>query len=1096
MHAPFSSSGNGGVSRKASHPAHPSVVPPLAGFGAAMLSLSGAASAAGAASTGAVPSSAGSTATGAVSPRASNDDWNPGSARVHFSGLPPDLVAAAWRGDRALVAKLLGRRESLVTLREEESARTLLHVCAVRGHARLLADVWFFSSNSQPPIDVRDRSGATALQLACHHGHMRVAVLLLRFGADPNAICSSSSSSALSAAVASSTAEQHTEREQSDCSDAAAAAAAADELTWVAGLSPLHLLLLRPCPQPPLIPLYRHLLLLLCRQGARLSLTDRAGLTPLHLAAAQGRALTASLLIAAGAQPDPCSRNGRTPLHLACAAGHAPTVALLLYHGSSPSGFSAQRSLPGSLRGRRTPPGSAASDDDRSPQRLRSGSPLFHRPTSSAIFSGNNAGASSSAAAGSSSSSAGGGPASGSSAVAASSTLSAASSTSSAATSTSTSASAAAPPFVEKYSRPRSRPRSPPGSGELRSRRTPSSSGSEAEYADESDCGDSLPEPLTIARRLRRPDIGALLGFRVDHALAAPPPASLLYRGDCVLGDELPVCTREERPAQLHPAYLLAAKRSCAVLTLPRFSRAQLHSLQLQLRLRVGHALALPQPRPPSEHSEAADEPTAADLAAIAEQHLLACDDEWDRIAPSSGDLSGADSGDSEAGVDERDDHGDSSMDASASSGSCGHYNVIEWLAVEEHGERVHVVMDSTRLRAQSVYEYAASFPDRRLPESECCHLLAQLASALCFLQERCRVQRELFDEHVLLLDPSQIFVQAPSASEEAGSSSRSAFGVGPRRLLVGTLRVVDHGMAHVDSSLSDAASSAAFTLQLPASLRDVAARLDLEAALDSSSTAAAAATSRSGCSPLPDGRLQEERVRLIPPEVLEGGFVFGSVIDAWTCGVVLHVLACGELPYRLSSDPVPRKRYIQLYLDVYRGAWHRARAQELLSSEFVDLLSQLLRPDPSARLSVSEIRRHPCMTKHGKALRSASATAASATATVHSGGGARGSRGFRRAKLQQNGVGSPTAEQLASVSPAQSPARRRPENSSPHASGGVALHGVGAGEDDSGNYQDGAGEGPPGKGMLRLPRRGHQRKRSMHDYASITGTVGSRSTS
>jgi ankyrin repeat protein/serine/threonine protein kinase len=1060
----------------AAAPAYGARVPPLAGLGA-----------------NSTTSTSGSSV--AMSPR-NSDEWNPGSARVHFSGLPPDLVAAAWRGDRGLVAKLLGRREALVTLREEESARTLLHVCAVRGHASLLADVWFFSAESQPPIDARDRSGATALQLACHHGHLRVALLLLRFGADPNAI-SAVHGGAGSAPVTATDGDEQSAVPPLQCAGGdPLLQAAADEHTCIGGMSPLLLLLRRLSPQSAHIPLYRRLLQLLCREGARLSLADRAGLTPLHVAAAQGRAITAGLLLAAGAHPDVCSRNGRTPLHLACAAGHAPTVALLLLHGGSPSGCTPQSAPPRFAYGGAPP--HSSSDDDRSPQRQRSGSPLYRRQPSGPRALGH----------------------------AHTHTHGTASSTS-------------APALAEKRARSRSRPGSPShSSGELRRpRRTPSSSGSEAEYFEEAgESGEPLQEPLTIARRLRRPDIGALLGFRADHALAAPPPASLLHLGDCVLGDELPVSTRAQGLGQLHPAYLLSAKRSCAVLSLPRHSRAQLHALQLQLRLRVGRALSLPQPRPVAEHSEeAAAQITEAETTAAAEQHLFACDDEWDRLSAAQlvGGGGGADSDAGGAHLPCADSvvSAEQGGGAAATTHRCegadgtshGHQNVIEWLAVEERGERVHVVMDATRLRAQGLFQYAASFPEHRLPESECCHLLAQLASALCFLQERCRVQRELFNEHVVLLDPSQIYVQIPAVGEDGPRSPTptTAVATGPRRLLVGTLRVVDYGTAHVDSSVSDAASSAAFTLLLPAHLQDVARCREYESAGGSTEQ-------RSGRSHAPDGRRHVDSVRLIAPEVLEGGFVFGSVIDAWTCGVVLHLLACGELPYRLSSDPVPRKRYIQLYLDIFRGQWHRARARKLLSPEFVDLLAQLLRPDPSARLSVSEIRRHPCMTKHGKALRNAATAAAAAAAATSGAAPAKGrqavtpsgvvgtsmasstgsigvtthrtSRGARRAaKSARSVVGAlgETGHSSAVHSQAyHSPARKRP-NASHHqhqhtASGNSesGAHGVGStSSGDGSSHADGSGD----KGMLRLPRRGHQRKRSMHDYASITG-LGNRS--
>ena len=59
---------------------------------------------------------------------------------------------------------------------------------------------------------------------------------------------------------------------------------------------------------------------------------DRAGLTPLHRAAAEGHVKVIQLLLAAGAEVDAQNEDGWTPLHLAAAFGRANACELLIQH--------------------------------------------------------------------------------------------------------------------------------------------------------------------------------------------------------------------------------------------------------------------------------------------------------------------------------------------------------------------------------------------------------------------------------------------------------------------------------------------------------------------------------------------------------------------------------------------------------------------------------------------------------------------------------------------------------------------------------------------------------------------------------------------
>jgi hypothetical protein len=64
--------------------------------------------------------------------------------------------------------------------------------------------------------------------------------------------------------------------------------------------------------------------------------TDSSGATPLHVAAALGRADAATLLLSKGADPNATDARGLTPLHLAAGGLHAAVVDELLSAGADP----------------------------------------------------------------------------------------------------------------------------------------------------------------------------------------------------------------------------------------------------------------------------------------------------------------------------------------------------------------------------------------------------------------------------------------------------------------------------------------------------------------------------------------------------------------------------------------------------------------------------------------------------------------------------------------------------------------------------------------------------------------------------------------
>jgi ankyrin repeat protein len=59
-----------------------------------------------------------------------------------------------------------------------------------------------------------------------------------------------------------------------------------------------------------------------------------SGMTPLHLAAWEGRAAVTEFLLQHGADPNVAEANGDTPLHFAASSGYAEIARSLLKHGA------------------------------------------------------------------------------------------------------------------------------------------------------------------------------------------------------------------------------------------------------------------------------------------------------------------------------------------------------------------------------------------------------------------------------------------------------------------------------------------------------------------------------------------------------------------------------------------------------------------------------------------------------------------------------------------------------------------------------------------------------------------------------------------
>ncbi|KAL7142610.1 hypothetical protein ABFS83_08G135000 [Erythranthe nasuta] len=83
-----------------------------------------------------------------------------------------------------------------------------------------------------------------------------------------------------------------------------------------------------------------------------------------------------------------------------------------------------------------------------------------------------------------------------------------------------------------------------------------------------------------------------------------------------------------------------------------------------------------------------------------------------------------------------------------------------------------------------------------------------------------------------------------------------------------------------------------------------------------------------------------------VAPEVINKRGYEGEKADIWSCGVILFVLLAGYLPFQDSN-------LMELYRKISRGEF---RCPQWFPPEVKKLLSRILDPNPSARISVSRI--------------------------------------------------------------------------------------------------------------------------------------------
>lgn len=89
-------------------------------------------------------------------------------------------------------------------------------------------------------------------------------------------------------------------------------------------------------------------------------------------------------------------------------------------------------------------------------------------------------------------------------------------------------------------------------------------------------------------------------------------------------------------------------------------------------------------------------------------------------------------------------------------------------------------------------------------------------------------------------------------------------------------------------------------------------------------------------------------------PEMLAGKRYTGEEVDIWSLGIILYALLYGSLPFDDDDESVMKSKILQGDFEL----------PDFISEEARDLLGQILRLDPTQRLSIKAILSHPWFSK------------------------------------------------------------------------------------------------------------------------------------
>ncbi|KAM7264008.1 hypothetical protein ACFE04_001691 [Oxalis oulophora] len=98
-----------------------------------------------------------------------------------------------------------------------------------------------------------------------------------------------------------------------------------------------------------------------------------------------------------------------------------------------------------------------------------------------------------------------------------------------------------------------------------------------------------------------------------------------------------------------------------------------------------------------------------------------------------------------------------------------------------------------------------------------------------------------------------------------------------------------------------------------------------------------------------------------IAPEVLMKKEYDGKIADVWSCGVTLFVMLAGSYPFEDPDEPKDFRKTIQRILAVQ----YTFPDNIVISPECHHLISRIFVADPTARISIPEIKNHPWFLKN-----------------------------------------------------------------------------------------------------------------------------------
>ncbi|ELT98137.1 hypothetical protein CAPTEDRAFT_128601 [Capitella teleta] len=101
-------------------------------------------------------------------------------------------------------------------------------------------------------------------------------------------------------------------------------------------------------------------------------------------------------------------------------------------------------------------------------------------------------------------------------------------------------------------------------------------------------------------------------------------------------------------------------------------------------------------------------------------------------------------------------------------------------------------------------------------------------------------------------------------------------------------------------------------------------------------------------------------------PELFVLGKTYGPEIDIWSLGIIMYAMVLGHLPFSTPyKDEYQRQRMLQ---NIQKGlSGYHDREMQILTKECRTFVHQLVEPNPELRISLTDIVRHPWVTRHGR---------------------------------------------------------------------------------------------------------------------------------